>query len=79
MKRSITTGLEAAEAKLVEAEYLSSPLLRKRLKTLLIKKQEAIRKNRLSDDNYASPNWVGLQADAVGYQRAIDDIISLIE
>lgn len=79
MKASITTGLEAAEAKLVQAEYLSSPLLRKRLKTLLLKKQEAMRKKRLGDDNYASPNWVGLQADAVGYQRAIDEIIGLIE
>lgn len=79
MKASITTGLEAAEAKLVQAEYLSSPLLRKRLKTLLMKKQESMRKDRLKESNYDSPNWVGLQADAVGYQRAIDEIISLIE
>lgn len=79
MKASITTGLEASEAKLVQAEYLSSPLLRKRLKTLLIKKQESMRKDRLKEVNYESPNWVGLQADAVGYQRAIDEIIALIE
>lgn len=79
MKVSITAGLAAPEAKLVEAEYLSSPLLRKRLKTLLIKKQESMRKDRLKESNYDSPNWIGLQADAVGYQRAIDEIIALIE
>lgn len=79
MKRSLTVGLEPSEAKIVEAEYLSSPVMRNRLKTLLIKKQETMRKSRLSDDTYASPNWVGLQADAVGYQRAIDEIIALIE
>lgn len=78
MKRSLTASLSPSDASIVEGEYLGSPTLRKRLVELLIKRQELIRKQRLNENTYDSPNWMALQADAVGYQRALDEVILLI-
>lgn len=78
MKTSITAGLKGVEASDIEAEYLGSPALRKRLVELLMKKQNESYKKRISESSYDSPNWDRYQADGVGYERAINEIISLI-
>lgn len=78
MKASLTAGLNASEAKIIKEEYLGSPSFRKRLTELLIKKQEQSYNERISKTTYDSPNWSLVQADGVGYERAINDVISLI-
>ena len=78
MKTSILAGLKGLEEQNVREEYLGSPSLRKRLVELLIKKQEKSYDERLSKASYDSPNWGLIQADGVGYERAINEIISLI-
>lgn len=78
MKSTFTAGLTTEEASHVKTEYLGSPLFRKRLQELLNDKAERMRKERLKDSAYDSPNWGFQQADSVGYQRAISEIISLI-
>lgn len=78
MKTTLTKGLEPLQAKEITIEYLGSQALRKRLVGLLIEKQELLRKNRVSESTYESPNWAYLQADLVGYHRALNEAISLL-
>lgn len=79
MKASWTTGLDAVKKDDVTAEYQGSATLRKRLVQMLEKKQKTAYDKTLNADNYDSPNWGFLQADAVGYQRALREIIDLLD
>lgn len=79
MKQSLTQGLEGLQASEIEVEWQHSQVLRRRLVALLNKKQEDMLKKRRSESVYDSPNWSLLQADAVGYERAMSEIISLLE
>ena len=78
MKTSLTKGLQPLQAKEIEMEYLGSSALRKRLTELLMDKQSLLIKKRTSEEAYASPSWAYLQADQVGYLRALNEVISLI-
>lgn len=78
MKTSITSGLSPLEASEIESEWAGSSLVRKRLVAVLKGKQELMLKKRRSEDNYESPNWALSQADGVGYERAISEVISLL-
>lgn len=79
MKASLTAGLKPQEADEISSEYLGSPMLRKRLIELLLDKQEVMLKKRRGEDAYASPNWSLMQADGIGYERALNDVISLLK
>ena len=78
MKSSWTEGLTEQQEGEVRSEYASSPVLRERLGTLINKKIELSQKNARGKDKYESPSWGYLQADAIGYERALSEIISLI-
>lgn len=78
MKTSIVGNLKGVQASDMEMEYIGSQLLRRRLVELLMDKQTTMLKKRRGEGNYDSPNWALLQADAVGYERAISEVISLI-
>lgn len=78
MKTSLTSGLNDAQASEIKNEYLGSPLLRKRLVELLVKRQATSLKKRRGEDIYDSPNFALLQADQIGYERALDEVIALI-
>ena len=77
MKRRWTDGLEEQEALDVEDSYRASSVLRRRLEQICLAK--AKNSYKLSRSEYDCPNWPMLQADAVGYNRAIEEIISLIK
>mgnify|MGYP006921354835 CR=1 FL=1 len=79
MKLSWTQGLEPDIAKEIKEAFKSSSLVRKRLKVLIEDKIESTHKNSLSKEGYEISNWSLKQADNVGYERALRDIISLIE
>ena len=78
MKASWTQGLTKEKANILRQDFVSSIALRMRLNDLLVAKQEEIRKVARSKVTYENPNWAYVQADAIGYERAISDIISLI-
>ena len=79
MKLNWTKGLSGDAKKDVVQEYASSSNLRKRLEVLLQEKQSSSQKAIISKDAYDSPNWAFKQADAVGYQRALEEVISLLK
>ena len=59
--------------------FLSNALFRKREQQILHEKIDAIRKRNVVETSYESPNWALKQADAVGYERALQEIISILE
>ena len=78
MKKSWLDGLEPDVAKEIRGDFTSSLLVRNRLKTLLENKIEVARKNSLTKDGYEVANWAFKQADNVGYERALREVIELI-
>ena len=56
--------------------YGASSVVRKRLSLMCTKKIEG--GFVLTKDDYNSPNWQYRQADAVGYRRALEEVISLL-
>tara|TARA_B110000014_G_C20041509_1_gene541360 strand:- start:464 stop:703 length:240 start_codon:yes stop_codon:yes gene_type:complete len=79
MKKSWVSGLEEDQKKLMEGYFNGSPLLRERLKYIL----EGKISNRTTAceklETYESPSWAYIQADKNGYNRAIREIMELIE
>lgn len=78
MKTSWTTGLNKELSSEMKREYASSGLLRERLTKLLEDKIEARRKASRGVEGYDKASWAYLQADLIGYERALFETISLI-
>lgn len=79
MKTSWTQGLKKESADAITASFQASGSLRERLTILLKKKEESNKQKMRSAANYEAPNWAFMQADAIGYERALNEVISLIE
>lgn len=78
MKIRWTQGLDNELSRDIKESYKDSKVLRKRLTTMLQDIIEEKRKGQVLEALYDSPNWSYIQADRVGYERAIRDIIELI-
>lgn len=78
MKTVWVKGLNEQEKEEMRSSFVSSANVRKRLTELLEDKIETKRKSNVSEERYESPGWAYLQADAVGYERAMREIISII-
>ncbi len=79
MKTSLKAGLSPEKQKEIDAEFKASGLLRERLVKLINDKLDSSTKESRSKITYDSPNWALLQADAVGFQRACEEIMSLLK
>lgn len=78
MKTSWNKGLNAQQKAEMKHHFEASGALRERLKVLLQDKIESARSSTRSSNSYDNPNWALVQADSIGYERAILEIISLI-
>lgn len=78
MKLCWYKGLDEQEKGDITSSYLSSGLVRKRLKEILADKINTASNSSLNPDWYDKPNWSEKHADNVGYRRALRDIISLL-
>lgn len=78
MKSIITAGLTEERSKEISGEFKHSAFLRERISELLRQKNEAHRASVRQKSTYDSPSWAYVQADAVGYERAIYEVINLI-
>lgn len=72
-------GLDAEKKEELKREFYSSLTIRRRLGKLLDDKMVLSRKSAQGKAAYGSPNWAYLQADNNGYERALNEIISLLE
>lgn len=78
MKQSWTSGLEKELAKDIKINYLEALVMRRRLIKMLEAKVGTSSKTSRSKEAYSSPNWALEQADARGYERALSDVIELL-
>lgn len=79
MKTAIVKGLTEVQAEEMRHCFVHASLLRKHLQKLLNEKINASNRMVRSKDSYSIPNWAYLQADAVGYERALTEVISLLD
>jgi len=78
MKQSWTTGLPLDAQKELKGDFISSQVTRKRLIKLLEDKMTSAQDLSETKDGYDITNWAYKQADNVGYQRALKEVIDLI-
>lgn len=79
MKVAWTKGLVEGEKEEMKRLFLSNAFFRKREQQILLDKITVIRQKNVIEASYDSPNWALKQADAVGYERALQEIISILE
>ena len=79
MKTSLTSGLSPELTKQVTQEFIGSYALRERLISVLNGKKDSLRSEVRSKTSYDKPSWAYFQADVNGYERAISEVISLLE
>ena len=79
MKTIWTEGLEPDVAKEIRGDFISSHLVRKRLKKIVEDKIATSHASLRQKDIYDKPNFGVLAADSIGYERAMREIISLID
>lgn len=78
MKTSWLKGLTGQQVTECKSEYVGAARLRERLSVLLEAKVEEKRKSVRASNTYESPSWALVQADAIGYEKALYEVISLI-
>lgn len=78
MKRSWTTGLEPERTRDVKSNFKEALVMRQRLGEMLNDKINSSHRAGRAKESYDSPNWAYLQADARGYERALQEVIDLI-
>jgi len=78
MKTVWTNGLTTEKKEEIKGAFNASGSIRMRLQKLLEDKIESKRKKNVLESSYDNPNWALLQADAIGFQRALEEVISLI-
>lgn len=78
MKSSITASQSKERVKELTEEFKHSSVLRERLIQILRQKNESNRAVVRSKVAYDSPSWAYTQADAIGYERAIYELIALL-
>ncbi len=78
MKSSWTQGLEPDIEKEIRGDFKSSLLIRRRLAVLLEEKIRSNRKAAVNKEGYEVANWAYKQADGIGFERALQEVISLI-
>jgi len=79
MKTVWKKGLTPEQQIELSKDFVGAAILKKRLKEILNERSESSYKTSLSKDGYNTPNWAYLQADARGYERALKEVISLLE
>jgi hypothetical protein len=78
MKTSLTKGLDEAKAGEVLQEFAASALFRERVIAVLKEKVATAATASRSKERYTEPSWALYQADSIGYERAIYEVISLL-
>lgn len=79
MKTTWYKGMNERQKEEMVSSFNASGRLRARMHEILNEKLNDLYAKRRSEASYESPNWVYKQADYAGYERAINEIMSLIE
>lgn len=78
MKTSLTNTLDKKDIDEANQSFVAGYFFRKLLIDHLNKKIEIGREDTVKKDKYNLASWPYLQADSVGYERALREVISLL-
>jgi hypothetical protein len=78
MKTVLLAGLTDDQKDEMRQTFAHSVVLRQQLTKILGKKIKDARSASTSRDAFGLANWAYLQADTVGYERALTEVISLL-
>lgn len=78
MKVTWTKGMTKDAADEFRKEFINATRFRTRLREILEDKSDTKRRESFKNASYDSPSWAYQQADAIGYEKALSEIISLI-
>jgi hypothetical protein len=78
MKTVLLKGLNDRDKEEMRSTFYHSAFLRNQLKSILAAKINDSNRQVRSKDAYGIANWAFLQADAVGYERAMTEVMSLL-
>jgi hypothetical protein len=78
MKTVWLKGCTVEQKTEMKKEFIASSHLRSKLTELLNDKLAMINTSLRSKSNYENPAWAYQQADGIGYERAIYEVIALI-
>lgn len=79
MKTLWTKGLDEQTTKELKANFKESLITRRRISDILegmIKSSRCVCVSK--DTYYKTPNWPLMQADGVGYERALREVMSIV-
>lgn len=82
MKTRWLSGIkDEGDKRLLESEIRNSRALFRRMKVLLEQDIKSCRANELSKESYStySGSWSEFKADCTGYQRALTEVLDLID
>lgn len=81
MNTAWTKGIRkgSQEDKDIRSSYAESYVIRKRLTQMLADKVDGKMKTAMSNDAFDSPSWAFLQAESIGYAKAMQEIIKLLD
>jgi hypothetical protein len=79
MKTVWVKGLDEPERTEMKGEYNNAHRVRSRLIEIIEDMIENERKKNRSESLYEIVNWQYKQADSLGYERALDDVIGLLK
>lgn len=81
MNTAWTKGIRkgSQEDKDIRSSYAESYIIRKRLTQMLDDKVDGKMKTAMSNDAFDSPSWAFLQAESIGYAKAMQEIIKLLD
>lgn len=74
-----TAGLSPEEEKELVKHLKGCSMVFERLSSILDQRVKGSVDKQLSSNLYELPNWALVQADAIGYQRALKEVITLIK
>lgn len=79
MKLTWIKGLNKQDKEEMKLLFQSNARFREIASAIMQEKIASARKANVVESAYDNPNWALKQADAIGYERAMQEIISLFE
>lgn len=79
MKTVWLSKLTPEQKEEMRSSFTGGWFMRQQLTKILNERIDAARKDQRLKESYDSPNWAYKQADLCGYERAMFEILSLIE
>lgn len=81
MNSAWTKGIRkgSQEDKDIRSSYAEGFVLRKRMTQMLRDKIDLRMKSAMSNDAFDSPSWAFIQAESIGYAKAMNELINLLD